>query len=205
MAKTNSTHLFLIISSFLLLSTTAVAQTLGDDFDFDDDNHIEAMVSGKEKFTKLHFFLNDVISGKKPSAVLVAIPNGTTAGEGSPEPFGSVYVVDDPLTDRPGGNVVGNAQGMYMSAGQDLLSEVIVMDFGFTSGEYNGSSISVFSRNPLSQTNREVAVVGGRGVFRMARGFAKLKTYFFNTTTGNAIVEYTVYVLHYSVTEFRSE
>ncbi|KAK1262774.1 hypothetical protein QJS04_geneDACA001153 [Acorus gramineus] len=153
------------------------------------------MVSGKEKLTKLHFFLNDILSGKKPSAVLVAKPNTTT--DDSPTPFGSVYVVDDPLTDRPGGNVVGNAQGLYMSSGQDVLSLVLVMDFGFTSGEYNGSSISVLSRNPITETKRELAVVGGRGVFRMARGFAKLKTYYLNTTTGDAIIEYKVYVLHY--------
>ena len=70
------------------------------------------------------------------------------------------------------------------------------MDFGFTQGEFNGSSISVFSRNPITETERELAVVGGRGKFRMAKGFAHLKTYFVNFMSGDAIVEYNVTVIH---------
>ncbi|KAF8393181.1 hypothetical protein HHK36_021422 [Tetracentron sinense] len=70
------------------------------------------------------------------------------------------------------------------------LPRLIVMyvDFGFTVGKYNGSSINVFSRNPDMETDREIAVVGGRGKFRMARGHAKLKASYFNTTNGDAII-----------------
>ncbi|KAJ0969053.1 hypothetical protein J5N97_021930 [Dioscorea zingiberensis] len=122
---------------------------------------------GKEKVTQLHFFFHDTISGDKPSAVLVAQRNGTKVGNGSPGQFG-----------------------------QKELVLVLAVDFGFTSGEFNGSSISVFSRNPIMETDRELAVVGGRGKFRMARGFAKLHTYSMNTI-GDAVVEYNVTVFHY--------
>ncbi|XP_039138882.1 dirigent protein 4-like [Dioscorea cayenensis subsp. rotundata] len=154
---------------------------------------------GKEKVTKLHFFLHDTISGDHPTTVPVAHPNGTVITPDNLVPFGAVYVLDDPLTDGPDLNstVVGHAQGFYASAGQKDLVLVVAFDFGFTSGEFNGSSISVFSRNPILESDREMPVVGGRGKFRMARGFAKLKTYFFNATSGNAVVEYNITVFHY--------
>ncbi|KAJ6409891.1 hypothetical protein OIU84_009390 [Salix udensis] len=93
-------------------------------------------VPRKEKMTRLHFFLHDILSGKNPSAVKVAGSNRTEEGK------------------------------------------------------FKGSSFSVFSRNPVTEADREVAVVGGRGKFRMAGGFAKVKTSYFNATTGDAILEY---------------
>ncbi|KAG6762960.1 hypothetical protein POTOM_033487 [Populus tomentosa] len=48
---------------------------------------------------------------------------------------------------------------------------------------FNGSSFAVFSRNPVWEGDREVAVVGGRGKFRMAKGFAKINASFLNATT----------------------
>jgi len=47
----------------------------------------------------------------------------------------------------------------------------------------------VFSRNPVWEGDREVAVAGGRGKFRMANGFAKISASFLNATTGDAILE----------------
>ncbi|KAF8406580.1 hypothetical protein HHK36_008668 [Tetracentron sinense] len=152
----------------------------------------------KEKKTHLHFYLHDILSGKKPSAVMVAQAN-TTIGFKSATPFGSVYAIDDPLTQgpEPTSKVIGNAQGLYVSSSQDTLSIVMYVDFGFTTGKYNGSSISVFSRNPVMETDREIAVVGGRGKFRMARGYAKLKASYFNATNGDAIIEYKMTAFHY--------
>ncbi|XVE67123.1 hypothetical protein DITRI_Ditri08aG0135300 [Diplodiscus trichospermus] len=155
-------------------------------------------VPAPEKVTNLHFFLHDTMSGKNPSAVKVARPNVTTAFNDTTSSFGSVFATDDPLTVGPEltSEVIGNAQGLWVSTGQDVVSLVVYWDLGFTQGEFNGSSISVFSRNPITQTERELAVVGGRGKFRMAKGFAHLKTYFVNFTSGDAIVEYNVTVIH---------
>lgn len=153
----------------------------------------------KEQVTNLHFFFHDILGGKNPSAVLVAKAKNTTIGDKSPTPFSTVFAVDDPLTVGPEltSEVIGNCQGLYASTGQDNLSLVVYFDFGFTKGEFNGSAISVFSRNPVLETERELAVVGGRGKFRMARGFAQLKTFSVNQTNGDAIVEYNVTVFHY--------
>ncbi|KAH7664306.1 Dirigent protein [Dioscorea alata] len=153
----------------------------------------------KEKVTKLHFFFHDIFSGDHATTVQVAHPQGTVIKPDNSVNFGAVYVLDDPLTEGPDLNsrVIGHAQGFYASAGQKELVLVVAFDFGFTSGEFNGSSISVLSRNTVLESEREMAVVGGRGKFRMARGFAELKTYFFNITSGNAVVEYNITVFHY--------
>ncbi|XVF67885.1 hypothetical protein PTKIN_Ptkin10aG0157900 [Pterospermum kingtungense] len=156
-------------------------------------------VSAPEKVTKLHFFLHDTMTGKAPSAVMIARPNVTTAFNDTPNPFGSVFATDDPLTVGPNltSEIIGSAQGLWVSTGQDVLTLLFYMDFGFTKGEFDGSSISLFSRNPITQTERELAIVGGRGKFKMAKGFANLKTYFVNFTSGDAIVEYNMTVIHY--------
>ncbi|KAK7351330.1 hypothetical protein VNO77_10698 [Canavalia gladiata] len=153
----------------------------------------------KEKVTNLHFYLFDILSGDKPSAVEVARPN-KNSGSKSATPFGHVYATDDSLREGPDFNstVIGNAQGLYLSSSQsDPLTLVLYLDFGFTTGKFKGSSFSVFSRNPITETKRELAVVGGRGKFKLARGFARVKTNYLNTTNGDAILEYHVTLLHY--------
>ncbi|KAF2302018.1 hypothetical protein GH714_031372 [Hevea brasiliensis] len=120
-------------------------------------------ISKEKKVTNLHFFFHDTLSGKNPSAVLVAQANRNKSGS----QFGDVYAIDDPLTVGPEltSQVIGNAQGLYVFASQGIPSLVSIYDLGFTYGEFNGSSISVFSRNPVLETERELAVVGGRGKF----------------------------------------
>ena len=153
-----------------------------------------------EKMTNLHFFLHDILSGENPSAVMVARAN-LTKKDNSPTPFGSLFAIDDPLRigPEPTSKVIGNAQGLYLSSSQDASKFTIVLyvDFAFTTGKFNGSSFSLFSRNPVTEADREVAIVGGRGMFRMARGFAKIKTSYLNATTGDAILEYSVTLYHY--------
>ncbi|KAL1291006.1 hypothetical protein HN51_059553 [Arachis hypogaea] len=153
----------------------------------------------KEKATNLHFYLFDFLTGKNPSAVEIARPNRPVGAKAS-TPFGHIYAIDDPLREGPDENstVIGNARGFYLSTSQsEDLTLLMNVDFGFTKGEFNGSSISVVSRNPVTEPHRELAVVGGRGKFRLARGFAELTTYYLNTTNGDAIIEYNVTVLHY--------
>ncbi|OAY69774.1 Dirigent protein 4 [Ananas comosus] len=154
---------------------------------------------GAEKLTKVHFFLHDTLSGSKPSAVLVAHRENHTGVPNDPTPFGTTFVIDDPLTAGPelDSGVVGNAQGLYVSSGQGPLSLVLGVDFELTAGPYSGSSFVVFSRNPVTEPHRELAVVGGRGAFRLARGFAQLRTHYLNTTNGDAVIEYDVTLLHY--------
>nr|AFK37731.1 unknown [Medicago truncatula] len=52
----------------------------------------------EEKFTHLHFYFHDIVSGPKPSMVFVAEPNGKVKNA---LPFGTVVAMDDPLTAGP--------------------------------------------------------------------------------------------------------
>ncbi|KAK3194978.1 hypothetical protein Dsin_026288 [Dipteronia sinensis] len=153
-----------------------------------------------EKETTLHFFLHDTPGGPNPSAVRIIQSNaGLAANSTALTPFGTMWVVDDPLTvgPEPSSTVIGNCRGVYVSAGQSELMLVAYLDFGFTAGEFSGSSISMLSRNPVREVEREFAVVGGQGKLRMARGYAKLKCIFYNESNGDSIVEYTVIMRHF--------
>ena len=150
----------------------------------------------REKLSHLRFYFHEVVSGKSPSAIKVADAPTTNS---SPTAFGAVIVVDDPLTTGPdpASERVGSAQGVYALASQSELGLLMAFNFVFTAGKFNGSTLSVLGRNAVFSAEREMPVVGGSGAFRFAKGFAKARTYMFNTTTFDAIVEYNVYVFHY--------
>ncbi|PPD70277.1 hypothetical protein GOBAR_DD32844 [Gossypium barbadense] len=101
--------------------------------------------------------------------------------------------------------LVGNAQGLYLALSRDLtkFSAVFYADFTFTTGRFNGSSFSLFSRFPPTDvvpapgTIREMAIVGGTGKFRMATGFALLRPTSSSNTVGDANVEFNVTLYHY--------
>ncbi|KAL5134966.1 Dirigent protein 2 [Glycine soja] len=151
----------------------------------------------EEKFTHLHFFFHDVVSGPKPSMVFIAEPNGKAKDA---LPFGTVVAMDDPLTVGPeqDSKLVGKAQGIYTSISQEEMGLMMVMTMAFTNGDFNGSTISVLGRNMImSEPVREMAIVGGTGAFRFARGYAQARFYSVDFTKGDAIVEYDVFVNHY--------
>ncbi|KAK4724539.1 hypothetical protein R3W88_027318 [Solanum pinnatisectum] len=151
----------------------------------------------KQKVTKFHFYFHDIVSGKNPTAVQIAQANMTTK---SPTFFGFVAMADDPLTvgPEPNSTIVGRAQGIYGAADQNESGLLMTLNFVFTTGKYNGSTLSVLGRNLVFHKYREMPIVGGSGVFRLAQGIATAKTYWINMTSGDAIVEYNVMVLHYS-------
>ncbi|KAL7615879.1 pterocarpan synthase 1-like [Lactuca sativa] len=150
----------------------------------------------KEKLTHLHFYFHDIVTSRHPTAIKVAaapIANTTRSL------FGLMMMMDDPLTltPEPRSKIVGRAQGMYASADLKELGFLMVLNYCFTEGKYNGSTLSILGRNAALTPVREMPVVGGSGLFRFARGYAQAKTHSIDFTTGNAVVEYNVFVLHY--------
>ena len=113
--------------------------------------------------------------------------------------FGDVFVMDDPLTvgPEPSSKLVGRAQGIYASAWQEEVGLLMVMNFAFMEGKYNGSTLSVLGRNTIFSEVREMPIIGGSGLFRFARRYVEARTHSFNVKSGNAVVEYNVYALHY--------
>ncbi|XAR63511.1 hypothetical protein NMG60_11023469 [Bertholletia excelsa] len=142
-----------------------------------------------EKITHLHFFFHDILSGKNATAVKIV---GTRTG------FGTTFMIDDELTEgqERGSKLVGRAQGLYAVASQGTPSLLMVVNYEFLEGKHNGSSVSVLGRNPVFDDVREMPIVGGTGLFRFARGYALAHTVWFDPGTGDATVEYNVYVIH---------
>lgn len=150
----------------------------------------------KEKLTKLHFYFHDTVTAKNPTAIPVAQLNITSK---SPTRFGETLVVDDPLTlgPEPYSKIIGHAQGIYSSVSKEERSLIMILNLVFNDGKFNGSTLSLLGSNPILHEYREMPILGGTGVFRLARGIATAKTFARNATTRNAIVEYFVLVLHY--------
>ncbi|XWS43272.1 hypothetical protein CRYUN_Cryun16bG0088800 [Craigia yunnanensis] len=154
-----------------------------------------SQVLKREKLSHLQFYFHDMVAAKNPTAIRVAQAPTTSASS----PFGAVVMIDDPLTIKPDINskLVGKAQGIYALASQTDASLLMLYNFAFMEGKYNGSNLSVLGRNSVFSSVRELPVVGGRGVFRFARGYTEARTHTYDPKTGNAVVEYNVYVFHY--------
>ncbi|XP_048606755.1 dirigent protein 22 [Brassica napus] len=148
----------------------------------------------QEKLTHLHFYFHDMY-GYNPTSVEVAEAAQTNT---SKTYFGSMFVMDCPITTLPNisSNIIGYAQGMTASASQTELGLLMILHFVFTEREYNGSTISILGRNLVFENVREMPVVGGSGLFRFARGYAEGKTYSLDVKSGNATLEYNVFILH---------
>lgn len=144
-----------------------------------------------EKTTHLHFYFHDIVSGKNPTAIKVIGTN--------PYDFGATSIFDDPLTEgpEPKSKIIGKAQGIYSITAQNDLALIMVMNFVFTERKYNGSSISVLGRNHVLDDVREMPILGGTRLFRFARGYALAHTFMFDIKTGDATVEYNLFVKHY--------
>ncbi|KAI3762715.1 hypothetical protein L1987_53156 [Smallanthus sonchifolius] len=154
----------------------------------------------KRNATHIQFYMHDAPSGSNPSAVRVAgQPTNSTGSEmGAMFGFGSIYVMDNSLTATPDANstLIGRAQGLYaMSSQENELSLLMTLTYNFVSGIYNGSSLSIVGQNPVMNEVREMPVVGGTRVFRLARGFALAKTHSMDQVT--AVIEYNVTVIPY--------
>jgi hypothetical protein len=152
---------------------------------------------GLGKISHLHFYFHDLLEGTNVTAVDVA---SAPATDSSLTQFGMVRVMDDWLTEGPEATskMVGRAQGIYVSSSQEKLHLLMATTFVFESGKYNGSTLSMVGKNAVFDEVREMPIVGGSGLFRLARGYALARTHSFDLKSGNAVVEYNVTVLHYS-------
>ncbi|CAN4110497.1 unnamed protein product [Withania somnifera] len=187
-----------LLLPFLFLAIAVLPSTHGliDQSPKGVEKWLKKLPHAKVKMTKLHFYFHDTVTSNKPSAIQIAQANITFQ---SPTLFGLVRMMDNPLTVKPEPNskIIGRAQGIYGSASFKDIEFLMTLNLVFTEGEYNGSTLSILGHNQIFHEYREMPIVGGSGVFRLARGIATAKTYQADNTTQNAIVEYHVVVLHY--------
>ncbi|XP_072950220.1 dirigent protein 22-like [Typha angustifolia] len=148
-----------------------------------------------EKLSHFRVYWHDIVSGPSPTSIRVAEAPTTNS---SATLFGAVIVIDDPLTVGPEitSELVGRAEGLYAADSKELPAIIMAMNFVFLGGKYNRSSITILGRNEVLLPIREMPIVGGSGLFRMARGYVQAQTYSLNPSTGDAVVEYNIYVIH---------
>lgn len=186
-----------LLMAFLVLAITILPSSNGlDQSPKGVEKWFKKLAHAKVKMTKLHFYFHDTVTAKNPSAIQIAQANITFQ---SPTLFGLVRMMDNPLTVKPDPNskIIGRAQGIYGSASFEDVGLLMTLNLVFTKGKYNGSMLSILGHNQIFHEYREMPIVGGSGVFRLANGIATAKTYQADNTTQNAIVEYHVVVLHY--------
>ncbi|XP_050370225.1 dirigent protein 22-like [Argentina anserina] len=180
-----------------LLSSFALNLVQGeDDYDFVRAMDRDLLGLKNEKISHFRLYWHDIVSGKNPSAIFIVVKspiNSSSTG------FGNVAMIDDPLTEKPelSSRLLGWAQGFYASASQKEVGLLVAMNFYFIQGKYNGSTITILGRNPVSTKVREMPIIGGSGIFRFARGYVEARTHRYNPVTGDTNVEYNCYVLHY--------
>ncbi|XP_061998026.1 dirigent protein 22-like [Rosa rugosa] len=182
--------LFVTFACFIILSTSfTTIHGL-----FSEQSPLSLSAIRMEKLTRLHFYFHDIQGGQNPTALRILGPPNKSVGS-----FGTTFITDDPLTEKPeaSSKLVGRAQGIYAFASQHDSGLLMVLNFAFIEGMYNGSTLSILGRNPFMDTMREMPIVGGSGAFRYARGYALARTFSFNPKTGDAVVQYNVSVLHY--------
>ncbi|KAK8543327.1 hypothetical protein V6N13_136151 [Hibiscus sabdariffa] len=183
-----------LVTHFIFVSVL-IASALADDGGFVRTADRKLLgIDRKEKLSHFKLYWHDIVGGRNPTAVPVVMPskNSSTA-------FGMISVIDDALTMGPelSSKTVGRAQGFYSAASQQEVGLLMAMNFAFMEGKYNGSTITILGRNTVFSKVREMPVIGGSGLFRFARGYVQAKTHRYDPATGDAVVEYNCYVMHY--------
>ncbi|KAJ0972054.1 hypothetical protein J5N97_020013 [Dioscorea zingiberensis] len=186
--------LLLTITITITLTTTAIDKTSAAKTSPSPKKLM--MNSMHKKLSHFRVYWHDVVSGPHPSSSVVAQSAATNTSRSA---FGLVRVIDNALTRGPAitSELVGRAQGFYASASLDYVGLLMAMNFAFTGGKYNGSTLTILGRNEVFTEVREMPIIGGSGLFRWAQGYAQARTNMVNLTTGDAIVQYDLHVMHY--------
>ncbi|MQM14788.1 hypothetical protein Taro_047724 [Colocasia esculenta] len=149
-----------------------------------------------EKTTHLQLYFHELNFG--PDATVIRVAQAPTTDK-FVTAFGAVNIVDDMMKAGPDttSRLVGRFQGVFVPASQTEFAALAMANVVFVDGTYNGSSLTILGRNSIFATVREMPIVGGSGHFRLARGYALLKTRVNDPNTGLVIVQYNVTVVHY--------
>ncbi|KAG6385167.1 hypothetical protein SASPL_153995 [Salvia splendens] len=151
---------------------------------------------GHLKETELSVYYQDY-SGSQ-NATVIEIP-GPSNGALNFSRFGAMFCTDDPITVgfEEGSAVIARGRGLYVTSALDGSNTHVMLSVVFIDGEYKGSTIELYGSDKQFEKVREVAVVGGTGKFRLARGYATFETLYFDTGRSHAIIQSNMTILHY--------
>ncbi|KDP27914.1 hypothetical protein JCGZ_18994 [Jatropha curcas] len=148
------------------------------------------------KQTNLVVYVHDYFTGHDTSAVTVA---GKSGPDFSILQFGSIAIVDDPVTEGPTieSKEIGRAQGSYINSQLDGKGLYMVFSLIFTDGDYKGSTLEIQGSDIFSMKEREFGIVSGTGFFRFVKGYGIMQTQFMDIPNLRAIIKLNVTVKHY--------
>ncbi|KAL0356602.1 UNVERIFIED_CONTAM: Dirigent protein 11 [Sesamum calycinum] len=185
---------FLII--LMIISSLSVATYATKTGPLDTEEPWFQVISkhGHEKTAKLHFYFQDFIGGENKTVYEVVRASITSNSLFS---FGSILVIDNLITAEADikSKAIGRFQGVATSADLKTTAVALNANFYFTWGSVNGSTISIWGRNPIMKGARELAIVGGTGMFRFARGYV-ISNYTSIVENEYLVVECTIYVTY---------
>ncbi|KAK4493089.1 hypothetical protein RD792_018076 [Penstemon davidsonii] len=151
---------------------------------------------GQLKETKMKVFFQDYSGGPNPTIVEVTgQPNELL----NFKKFGAMFCTDDPITEKfeVSSAQIARGQGLYVTSALDGSNTHVLVSIVFTNEEYKGSTLEIQGSSAQFERVREVAVVGGTGKFRLARGYATFETVHYDAELRYAVIECNLVVLHY--------
>ncbi|CAJ2654823.1 hypothetical protein L195_g053265 [Trifolium pratense] len=178
MAPTFSTPLKITsFSIFLLIITINIANGQGP--------------QPNQQTSTLVFYLQD--GGKGPNATVVPVI-GINGKDWSYNSFGTIFVVDDPVTinQSPLSTQIGRAQGVITVASQDGTNVNIVLSIVFNNVQYSGSTLEIQGTSRQRENLRELSVLSGTGRFRFAKGYVVFETVSYDAQNNQSIIRLSV-------------
>ncbi|KAG5021035.1 Disease resistance response protein 206 [Glycine soja] len=141
--------------------------------------------------TTMVFYLQDIAKGSSATVTPVA---GIKGSDWTYTTFGSIFVVDDPVTlsISPTSEMVGRAQGLLIASAHDGANVNVALSIVFNNLQYSGSTLELQGISRQRESYREVSVVSGTGKFRFARGYALLQTVLYDAPTSRSIIRITI-------------
>ncbi|XP_023540783.1 dirigent protein 11-like [Cucurbita pepo subsp. pepo] len=146
--------------------------------------------------TNIVIYVHDYFTGEDASAIAVG---GRKGSESNVLEFGTLIVVDDPVTEGPriDSREIGRAQGMYINSQSDGKGLYMVFSVIFTGGEFRGSSLEIQGSDLFTLKEREFGVVSGTGFFRFVKGFGIMQTENMDLVHLRAVIKLNITVKHY--------
>ena len=150
----------------------------------------------KLKETNIRFYMQDWETGLNATVFPIAgIPNKPW----QVTRFGTVMAIDDKVTVaiERNSSQVGRLQDIYVNSALDGTDLHLLVSLVFTNKEYNGSTLEIQGADMFYQKYREVSVISGSWIYRLAHGYAILQTVYYDVPKGNAIIRWNLTVFHY--------
>ncbi|KAH7861188.1 hypothetical protein Vadar_022818 [Vaccinium darrowii] len=148
------------------------------------------------KETNLTLYIHEFSGGPNATAAIVT---GIPGKVWSYPSFGTIFLIDDPITTGLDMNSpeIARGQGIYVTSSLDGGKAHATVSVVFSDKKYNGSTLEIQGNSVQSSKIAEYAVVGGTGKFRFATGFVTLEVLFYDPTTFYSVSRCNFIVLHH--------